>query len=201
MSPATNLILRLATPADGAACAALYRPYVEGSPISFERTAPDADEMGRRIAGVMERTPWLVAEIDGVVRGYAYGIRHRERAAYDWTVETTVYVDEAFPRHGIGQACMRALLEILRTQGFHLVVAGVTLPNVSSVALHTALGFRSIGTYPAIGYKDGRWYDVGWFGLELGQRPEAPVPIRPITELVGSPELERALARERVLAP
>jgi len=194
MSPETNLILRLATPADGAACAAVYRPYVEGSPISFERTPPDAEEMGRRISRVMERTPWLVAEVDGVVRGFAYGMRHRERAAYDWTVETTVYVDEAFPRHGIGQACMRALLEILRMQGFHLVVAGVTFPNVSSVALHTALGFRSIGIYPAIGYKDGRWYDVGWFGLELGPREGNPSPVRPIGDLAGTPELERVLA-------
>ena len=194
MSPANNLTLRLATPADGAACADLYRPYVDHSAISFERVPPDADEMGRRIVSVMERTPWLVAEVDGEIRGYAYATRHRERAAYDWTVETAVYVDQASPRRGIGQASMKALLGILRLQGFHLAVAGVTLPNVSSVALHAALGFRSIGSYPAIGYKAGQWHDVGWFALELGPRASEPPRVRPISELVGTPELERALA-------
>jgi L-amino acid N-acyltransferase YncA len=201
MSPVTEVSLRLATPDDGAACAAIYRPAVEQSAISFELAPPDGDEMSRRIKQVLKRTPWVIAEVEGKVRGYAYGSRHRERAAYDWTVETTVYVDEAHPRRGIGRACMDGLLDILRLQGFHLAVAGTTLPNDGSVGLHEALGFSRIGAYPAIGYKAGRWYDVAWFALELGPRPEVPVPIRPITELVGSPELERALAREGVPAP
>jgi phosphinothricin acetyltransferase len=193
MPPATAIVLRLATPADGAACAAIYRPSVERSAISFELVPPDADEMARRITRVTERTPWVVAEIDGVVRGYAYASRHRERAAYGWTVETTVYVDEAFPRHGIGRACMAALLDILRLQGFHLAVAGTTLPNDGSVALHLALGFQPIGEYPAIGYKDGRWHDVAWLALELGPRVADPRPVIPITGLLGSLELRRAL--------
>jgi L-amino acid N-acyltransferase YncA len=191
---AGDLSIRLATPADGAACAAIYRPYVERSAISFEAVPPSADDMAGRIARVLERTPWLVAELDGVVRGYAYGSRHRERAAYDWTVETTVYVDEAFARRGIGRACMTALIDVLRLQGFHLAVAGVTLPNDGSVGLHRALGFGWIGEYPAIGYKAGRWHAVGWLGLELGPRPDEPPPIRPISHLAGTPELERVLA-------
>jgi L-amino acid N-acyltransferase YncA len=194
MPTTTDLTIRLATPADAAACAAIYRPFVDHSAISFEAVAPDADEMGRRITRVMERTPWLVAEVDREIRGYAYGMRHRERAAYDWTVETTVYIDQTIARRGVGQACMKSLLAILRLQGFHLVVAGVTLPNVSSVALHTALGFRPIGTYPAIGFKDGQWHDVGWFALELGPRSSRPSLVRPISELVGTPELQQALA-------
>lgn len=189
-----HLTLRLATPSDGAACAAIYRPYVERTGITFELVPPTADELASRIERVLARTPWLVAEVDGVVRGYAYGSRHRERAAYDWTVETTVYVDDAFARRGIGRACMTALLEVLRLQGFHLAVAGITPPNDGSVGLHRALGFERIGEYPAIGFKLGRWHAVCWYALELGPRPDEPPPIRPISTLAGTPELDRALA-------
>jgi L-amino acid N-acyltransferase YncA len=192
-----SLAVRLATPDDAAACAAIYRPYVERSAISFELVSPTVEEMRARIERVLDRTPWLVAELDGVIRGYAYGSRHRDRAAYDWTVETTVYVDEAFPRRGIGRACMAALLEVLRLQGFHLAVAGVTLPNEGSVGLHRALGFTWIGEYPAIGYKAGRWHAVGWLGLELGPRPDQATPVRPIGELAGTPELDRILSAAR----
>ena len=189
-APAT---LRLATPDDGAACAAIYRPYVESTAVSFEQAPPGAAEMGSRIARTIERTPWLVAEIEGTVRAYAYASRHRERAAYDWTAETTVYVDEGFTGRGLGRATMTALLAILRLQGFHLAVAGVTLPNPRSVALHRSLGFTRIGEFDAIGFKQGRWHGVEWYGLELGPREPEPRPIRPITSLAGTPELQVVL--------
>ncbi len=193
MPPAAGLTLRLAEPDDGAACATIYRPYVEKTAVSFELEPPSAAEMAARIARVLERTPWVVAELDGVVCGYAYGSRHRDRAAYDWTVETTVYVDEALPRRGVGRACMTALLAILRLQGFHLVVAGVTLPNDGSVRLHQALGFERIGAFEAIGHKLGRWHGVDWFGLELGPRLTEPPPVMPIAALEGTPEVAQAL--------
>jgi phosphinothricin acetyltransferase len=176
--------VRLATPADASACAEVYRPYVETTAISFELSPPDAAEMAARIERTLARTPWLVVEVDGVVRGYAYGGRHRERPAYDWTVETTVYVDEALRGRGVGRAAMTALLEILRIQGFHLAVAGVTPPNPGSVGLHRALGFQRIGQFEAIGWKFGRWHDVEWFGMELGPRSEPPAPILPLAEAV-----------------
>lgn len=185
-----SFTIRLATPDDGAACAAIYRPYVERAPVSFELEPPTAEEMAARIARTLERTPWLVVELAGVVRAYAYGGRHRERAAYDWTVETTVYVDEGSQGRGLGRAAMTALLDVLRAQGFHLAVAGVTEPNPGSVGLHRALGFQPIGRYPAIGWKDGAWHDVSWFGLELAPRSEPPGPIRRLAEVVA----ERGLA-------
>ena len=185
--------IRLATPADGPACAAIYAPYVTETAVSFELVPPTADEMAGRIERTLGRTPWLVAEVDGAVRGYAYGSRHRERAAYDWTVETAVYVDRESHGRGLGRACMTALLDVLRLQGFHLAVAGVTAPNPASVGLHRALGFERIGVFEAIGFKLGRWHGVEWFGLELGPRPDAPAPVRPIGELAGTPELSQAL--------
>jgi len=185
--------LRLATPGDGAACAAIYRPYVESTAVSFEQEPPDAAEMAARIDRTIQRTPWLVAEMDGTLRAYAYASRHRERAAYDRTAETTVYVDETFTGHGLGRAAMTALLAILRIQGFHLAVAGVTLPNPGSVALHRALGFTRIGEFEAIGYKQGRWHGVEWYGLELGPREPDPPPVTPMASLAGSREVQRAL--------
>jgi len=182
--------VRLATPDDGAACAAVYRPYVEDAAVSFELVSPVADEMAGRIARTLERTPWLVAEIDGVVRGYAYGSRHRERPAYDWTVETTVYVDEAFVGRGLGRALMSALLRVLRGQGFHLAVAGITLPNPGSVALHRSLGYTRVGEFEAIGWKRGGWHGVDWYALELGPRTAAPAPIVPVRAL---PDLDSIL--------
>ncbi len=187
------ILLRLATPADGAAVAAIYAPYVTDAVISFEAEPPDAAEMATRIERTIARTPWVVAEVDGVVRAYAYGSRHRERAAYDWTVETTVYVDRAHTGEGLGRATMEAVLRILRLQGAHLVVAGVTPPNPASVGLHLSLGFERVGVFEAIGYKFGAWHGVEWFAMELGPRPNVPAPLVPLPELLGSEALAAAL--------
>lgn len=184
--------VRPATSADGAACAAVYRPYVLGTAISFESVPPSADEMAARIARTIARTPWLVAEVDGIVRAYAYGSRHRERPAYDWTVETAVYVDESFTGRGLGRATMTALLAIVRLQGFHLAVAGITAPNAVSVALHRSLGFARIGEFGAMGWKSGAWHGVEWFALELGPRRTAPSPIRPLADALADWEARRA---------
>jgi phosphinothricin acetyltransferase len=176
--------VRLATTDDAAACAAIYRPYVESSAISFELDPPAPHEMAARMERVLARTPWLVAEADGVVCGFAYGSRHRERPAYDWTIETTVYVDRARHGRGVGRALMASLLAILRLQGFHLAVAGITLPNPGSVALHRALGYRRVGEFEAMGWKAGGWHGVEWHALELAPRSAAPAPIRPLADAV-----------------
>jgi L-amino acid N-acyltransferase YncA len=190
--------LRLATPADAEAVAAIYAPYVAETSISFEAAPPTAHEMAGRIARTLERTPWIVAEVDGVVRAYAYAGRFRDRAAYDWTAESTVYVDRALHRSGLGRACMEALLRVLRLQGFRLVIAGVTLPNAGSEGLHRALGFQPVGTFDGVGWKSGRWWGVSFFELELFPcvDGEAPAPIRGLPELLGSRALDSAISGE-----
>lgn len=186
-------VVRLATAADGAACAAIYAPYVERSSVSFELVPPTATDMAGRIERTLARSPWVVVEVDDDVRAYAYGTRHRERAAYDWTVETTVYVDEAYRARGLGRAAMRALVAILRLQGFHLAVAGITAPNPGSIALHRSLGFERIGEFEAIGWKFDAWHGVEWWAVELSPRDPIPDPVTPLPKLLGTPELAAAL--------
>ena len=187
-------MIRLATPADSEAIARIYDPVVSGTAISFETDPPGPGEMERRIRETLELTPWLVeASADGV-RGYAYASRHRERAAYRWSVDVAVYVDGDHRRRGIGRALYTTLFALLRLQGFHAAHAGVTLPNAASVALHEGLGFRPVGVYPAVGYKLGAWHDVGWWQLELRARTGAPRPLRRLPELRADPAWSSLLA-------
>ena len=170
--------VRLADPAtDSPRVAEIYRPAVEDSFISFEETAPDAAEMARRMAGVLARLPWLVAENEsGLVVGYAYASPHRERAAYRWSVDISVYVDPVWHRQGIGRLLYAELLERLRGLGYLNVYAGITLPNPGSVALHEAIGMKRIGVYERVGYKLGEWRDVCWFGMRLSEPTSDPPP-------------------------
>lgn len=175
------MIVRLADPArDAGAVTEIYRPAVETSLASFEEVAPDATEMASRIAATLERSPWLVAEEDGALIGYAYAASHRERAGYRWSVNISVYVDPAAQGRGVGRRLYDELLAILRRQGFVNAYAGITLPNPASVALHAAIGMRPVGTYNAVGFKAGAWHDVAWYQLRLAEpqpTPAEPIPL------------------------
>ncbi|WP_375402680.1 arsinothricin resistance N-acetyltransferase ArsN1 family B [uncultured Sphingomonas sp.] len=156
------MLVRPARPDDAAAAiAAVYAPYVTDGVISFELDPPDAVEMARRMAAGETRHPWLVAEEAGAVVGYAYASAFRARAAYDRAVETTVYVAADAHGRGVGRALYDALLARLTEAGFTQAVAVIALPNDASVRLHERLGFVPIGVNPAVGYKFGRWIDVG----------------------------------------
>jgi L-amino acid N-acyltransferase YncA len=172
--------LRPAQPeVDAERVAEIYRPAVEGSYISFEEVVPTADEMAERMNRVLARLPWLVAEDEsGLVVGYAYASPHRERAAYRWSVDISVYVDPGRRGRGIGRALYDELLEQLRGLGFVNVYAGVTLPNPASVALHEAIGMTRVGVYHRVGYKLGEWRDVAWFELRLTE-PATNPPAEP----------------------
>lgn len=175
-----ELLIRPAEPAgDAAGCAEIYAPYVLESATSFEEIAPDENEMADRIARISATHPWLVAERGGELLGYAYACRHRERPAYRWSADVSVYVDERQQRQGVGRLLYEDLLEHLRRQGFRTACAGITLPNVASVALHERLGFAPIGVYRRIGWKADAWRDVGWWQLDLAAEDSAP-PAEPL---------------------
>lgn len=164
--------IRAATTADAPSIAAIYRPYVEDSVISFEEVAPDAAEIVRRMtAGAL---PWLVAVRDGSVVGYAYAGAHRSRAAYRWGVDVSVYLADGERRRGTGRALYAQLLAVLRDLGYVRAYAGITLPNPASVGLHEAMGFTPVGVYHRVGFKRGAWHDVGWWQLSLSDDIEGP---------------------------
>lgn len=181
----TPVTVRTAAPEDGAAVAAIYRPYVADTCISFELEPPSASEMAARIRDGTQTYPWLVAERDGAVLGYAYASKHRERAAYLWSVDVAVYVRSDAHRQGIGRSLYTELFDLLRRQGFRNAYAGITLPNPSSVGLHEAMGFSLVGVYRDVGYKLGGWRDVGWWQLNLLPYPPNPDPPRPLPEIAG----------------
>jgi phosphinothricin acetyltransferase len=172
---------------DAAGCAAIYAPFVSETAISFEERIPTAADFAARIHRIQLTHPWLVAEQDARVVGFAYGCPHRERAAYRFAAEVSVYIDPAFHHRGIGRSLYGALLGLLRQQGLWTVCAGIGLPNEASVALHESLGFVPVGVYRNIGYKFGQWWDVGWWQLFLreptdGSPSEPGPPARPDSE-------------------
>ena len=174
------MLIRHADPElDADACARVYAPAVLDGVASLEMTAPPASEMRARMTRVTSGHPWLIAELDGEVAGYAYATRHNERAAYRWATDTSVYVSAAHHRRGVGRALYGALMPLLIRQGFYVACAGITLPNEASVGLHEACGFAPVGVYESIGFKFGRWWAVGWWRLELRSQTDGDTPPEP----------------------
>lgn len=176
--------IRLADDDDSAAIASIYAPYVEGSPVSFETEAPDQAEMRRRIEAGAGLYPWLVADEGGAIAGYAYATAFRPRAAYRFCVETTVYLAQGRTGQGLGSSLYRLLIETLEAQGFAQAIGAITLPNPSSVRLHEALGFSPAGAYRQVGYKLGRWYDVGLWQRALAAASDPPAEPKPVGAVI-----------------
>jgi L-amino acid N-acyltransferase YncA len=162
-------MVRDATPEDAAACAAIYAPYVRDTAITFESCPPSPVEMAERIAAAQRAHAWVVLDEGARVIGYAYGGPYKQRAAYQWSCEVSVYVELGRRRSGAGRALYEALFARLAKRGYRMLVAGTTLPNDASVGLHRAMGFEPVGTYRRIGWKHEAWHDVAWT-----QRPLAP---------------------------
>jgi L-amino acid N-acyltransferase YncA len=169
-------MIRLATPEDADQIHDIYAPYC-ATPISFELRAPSSDEMRQRMERILTKYPWLVCADGAEIMGYVYASAHRERAAYRWSVDTTVYIKQKRHRQGLGRALYGTLFSILRLQGYINAYAGITLPNSASVRLHEAMGFEPIGVYRHVGYKCDLWHDVGWYQKLL--QPLPPVPDEP----------------------
>ena len=153
-------------------------------------------EIERRISNSRGQYPWLVFEGGGKVLGYAYASSHRQRKAYQWCVDVSVYICDEARNCGVGKALYSALFEMLRRQGYVNAYAGITLPNPASVRLHESLGFVPVGTYSRVGFKLGRWHDVSWFHLRLQEA------VRPISEpLRSAPSCSMTNASTRYLEP
>ncbi|OUL26949.1 GNAT family N-acetyltransferase [Nostoc sp. T09] len=159
--------IRLANEEDASQMLAIYAPIVRETTISFELEPPSETEFQHRIKSYQQQMPWLVCEIDGEVVGYAYASPYRTRAAYQWSVESSVYVGENYRRKGIAKALYTSLLKLLQLQGYYNVVAAIALPNQASVAVHEAVGFAPVGVFQRVGFKFGKWRDVGYWQLSL----------------------------------
>jgi L-amino acid N-acyltransferase YncA len=168
------MLIRHATPEDAAGCLDIYGPFVDGTAVSFEHERPSESDYAHRIERVSRTHAFLVAEDDGKVVGFAYAGVHRERHAYRWASEVSVYLGPDHRGRGLGRALYEPLFALLQEQGYRMLLAGITLPNPASVGLHRSLGFQDIGVYRRIGWKAGSWRDVMWLARQLGHETEDP---------------------------
>lgn len=189
-----SISIRLANVHDAEQIQAIYVPYCL-TPISFEAQPPTVEEMRGRIDKTLEHYPWLVCEDGGEILGYVYATRHRERAAYRWSVDTTVYVKQASHRRGLGRLLYASLFAVLPLQGYVNAYAGVTLPNPASVGLHRAVGFQPVGVYKHVGFKLGAWHDVAWFERSLQALPVDVCEPKPLVDVCRMKEWADGMSR------
>jgi phosphinothricin acetyltransferase len=182
-----DAVIRPAEVRDSVAIAAIYRPYVDQTHFTFEEVAPDAGDIALRIANPLH--PWLVIEEEGGVIGYASSAPMRNRAAYRWSVETGIYLAQEAQGHGFGRRLLEAHLKLLEQQGFVTAIAGIALPNDASLALHEKLGFALAGVERGVGFKLGKWVDVGRWQRDLAGRGDAPT--EPLAYAAVNPEWRR----------
>ncbi len=176
-------LIRLARPSDGEALAGIYAPYVTQTAVSFETEPPGAAEFAARIEATGGHYPFLACQSGSQVVGYAYAARHREREAYRFDVDLSIYVLPA--HHGLGAAhgLYGCLLHLLEALGYRNAYAAYTVPNEKSRRFHEKFGFAVIGTHHATGYKFGQWHDVTWLEKRIGGMDATPLPPRPIREI------------------
>jgi phosphinothricin acetyltransferase len=179
---AMSAIIRVADLHDTEQVQAIYGPYCY-TPTSFELEPPGVAEMRKRISTVLDNHVWLVCESGGEILGYAYAGPHRERPAYRWSVDVSVYVHALRQRLGIGRALYTSLFAVLRLQGYTNAFAGVTVPNPASIGLHEAMGFELVGVYRQVGYKCGAWHDVAWYQLVLQHVQAQPPALKSLGEV------------------
>lgn len=186
--------IRMAEEKDAAALLAVYAYYVEQTAVTFEYKVPSTEEFTRRMRSVKEKYPYLMAEEDGEVCGYAYVSAFKDRAAYDWAVETTVYVDWQKRSFGVGRRLYETLEEILKLQNIINLNACIAWPNPDSISFHERMGYKTAGHFTKCGYKQGRWYDMVWMEKMLGVHPLKPEPVVRADE-IDRDTLEKILGR------
>jgi phosphinothricin acetyltransferase len=163
------MIIRLVNLADVSTIRSIYAHYVWLTNITFEYEVPSEMELNARIEGILARFPWLVAELDNQIIGYAYASTFRYREAYDWSAETSIYLRNDCQGRGWGTKLYQTLLDVLAGQGFVKAIAGVTIPNLASENLHTRLGFQEVGIFSQIGYKFQEWHSIKFYELKMNE--------------------------------
>lgn len=182
----SNMKIRIVRESDAAELLKIYEYYVKETVITFEYDVPSPDEFTRRIKETSPDYPYLVCLLNEKIIGYAYAHRQRERAAYGWNAELSVYIDREYFRCGAGKALYSALIEILKMQNVCNVYGAVTSPNENSERLHEYMGFEKLGVYHSTGFKHGAWHDVVWFERAIGNYGLKPLPFVPFREIEGS---------------
>jgi len=172
-----RLIIRPAAPGDAAAILDIYRNFILNTTVTFEETVPTLEQFRARMDSIMAEYPFLVCEDGGRIAGYAYAHRHQSREAYRYSAELSIYLRPHYTGLGIGRAMCDAMVELLRMQGVQTVYSAVSMPNDASCALHEAMGFEQAGLWKNTGYKKGRWIDILWYQLALGDYPEKPADL------------------------
>ena len=185
------MTLRFAAPEDVSALLSIYERYIS-TPITFEYTLPSLEEFARRVASVQTFYPYLVAEENGELLGYAYAHRIAERAAYRWGAELSIYLRPDAVRRGLGKQLYQSLIALLRLQGVRTVYGLVASPNPASEGLHRSLGFHRMGVQRNAGYKNGRWVDFIWFEQSIAPYVHQPGPVLPVGQLAPK-DIETAL--------
>lgn len=184
------LTIRMAVAEDAPALLDIYRPYVEHTAITFEYDVPSTKEFASRILRTLQRYPFLIALCGGIAVGYAYASPFKERAAYDWAVETSIYIRKDYSGRGYGKALYDILERLLKAQNILNLNACIAytahtdeyLDN-HSADFHAHLGYHPVGTFHECGYKFGRWYDIVWMEKMIGAHTVAPEPVRPIDQI------------------
>ncbi len=169
-------IYRVARTEDADQILAIYSPYIENTSYTFEADIPSVGEFAERIGHYLENWPWLVCEVGGMIAGYAYASRYRERTGYQWCAECSIYIHDNFRQQGIGRQLYNQLIAILKQQGFRNLYAVINTPNDASVSFHESCGFQFFAMYENVGWKLGKWKNVGWWRLILNEYDDVPSP-------------------------
>ena len=182
MSEKTEYIVRIAREQDMERLVEIYTPYVLNTNVSFEYEAPDVDEFTKRYRNIIANFPYLVLELDGVIQGYAYANTYKPRRAYDWCVETTIYLDQKSTGKNMGMILYSTLETLLRKQNVQNLAACITCPNSISRKFHEKFGFYEVAHFHKCGYKFGKWHDMIWMEKMIGNHDEPTLPFIPFSE-------------------
>ena len=181
----SDITIRIARESDTDELLAIYAPYVKETAITFEYTVPTLEEFRERMTKTLMKYPYLVAVQETEILGYAYASEFKNRAAYDWAVETTIYVKQDSRKSGVGKKLYQALEEVLKQQHICNLYACIAYPNPGSIGFHERLGYQTIGHFSKCGYKFETWYDMIWMEKMIAEHDLHPEPFKPITEVRG----------------